>query len=195
MQRDFFQVVDDLEFSKGPWREVESVHQPGQKLILPDRWFLGELRTAGDEVLLGEEFSLGSPAYCDEPVRVNVDYDGEALDFTFGPLDAPVLNRRTRRVIEEGAFDSDVQWINANVLGRPDTYYIMNIASMVDCLDHARSEIEYWPNDNETPLTKVGKPLMIIADRFFVDPSRIPEGVHIFRVAEWPMPLVVSYAL
>jgi len=119
-------------------------------MSLPDRWLLGApLDEQGKEVR-GGQFMNGELTRFDGRLRIPVYHPGTSLDFTRVDTGGfPVVTEKVARVLAELA-PSDVQLLPAEVESRPETYFVVNVARRVKCIDEAASEeVRYGdPEDN-----------------------------------------------
>ncbi len=120
----------------------------------PDRWLLGDpLDEKGKEVR-ALQFMSGEPTHVDGCLRVPVYHAGTSLDFTCVDTGGfPVVTEKVARVLAELA-PGDVQLFPAQVQSRSETYFVVNVARRVKCIDEATSEeVQYgdpeenWPDE------------------------------------------------
>jgi len=191
MADDYYDVLDDLNYPPGSKRVAYSRkrHFP-QEIELPARWYLGApLSTDPDESFRCEEFAMGIRQAVHGALTVEIDYDGVPLDFTFAGVGATVVNAKTADTFRRLS-PSDVQLIPTAVENQRDPYFILNAIRLIDCIDHKRSVIQYWPEDDKERPEKAGKPRMVVELR--LDRAAIPEGVQVFRIQDWTPPLIIS---
>jgi len=193
MASDYYEVLDDLNYPPGSKRVAYSRKRRfSQGIALPARWYLGRpLSTDPDESFYGEEFTMGIRQTVRGALTVEIDYDGVPLDFTFAALDAPVVNATIAEIFR-GVAPNEVQMIPTAVEDKSEPYFILNAVRLIDCIDHERSVIQYWPEDDMERPEKAGKPEMVIELR--LNQEAIPPGVQVFRVQDWPQ-LIVSEAI
>jgi hypothetical protein len=67
-------------------------------------------------------------------------------------------------------------------------FEVLNILSVVDCLDQQRSQITWWTEADGRP-DRVGRMRMVT--RMAIDQSRA-EGLHLFRIAGWAIAVVAD---
>jgi hypothetical protein len=116
---------------------------------LPGRWQLGSpLDEQGNEIdpwqfKKGQVLELGCVP------RFPLDISGNPLDFSWAAFSIPVVHVRFVELFERVRIDG-VQFIPAEVEGRPEPWYILNALQIIRCIDDVRSEaVQYWkPEDN-----------------------------------------------
>lgn len=98
-----------------------------------------------------------------------------------------VASERVATVIDGAAHD-EIQLIPTAIEGDPDKWWILNVLSLVDCLDYEQSRIDYYPDDYRDK-NRRGKPSGI--RNLVIDPQRI--GDHrIFLIKDWTVAVIVS---
>ncbi|QRK11176.1 suppressor of fused domain protein [Archangium violaceum] len=130
MAKNYFKLTDDM-----TW---------------PDRWLLGDPIDEQGKEVRGRQFMSGEPTRFDGRLRVPVYHPGSSLDFTRVDTGGfPVVSEKVARVLAELA-PGDVQLIPAEVESRPETYFVVNVARRVKCIDEVASEeVRYGePEDN-----------------------------------------------
>jgi len=118
------------------------------------------------------------------PVRTEVKHAGWSADFNFASFNIPIVNARVNDIIEALA-PGHTQRIPVD-LAAPGQWEVMNVLTELDCLDHKRSDIQYYPPDHPKD---PGKPRGVL--RLVIDPSRV-QGNRIFRIRDWTIPVVIS---
>lgn len=152
-----------------------------------NRWFLkGPLDRRGAR-LDPRLFTYREPVECDAPLYIPLRRPGRQLDFTLADFDMPVLRSSLARELQALAPES-IQLFPAVVEGSNDSFHIVNVVSVVACLDEQRSTLTYWTQAHGRP-DKVGKPMMVVELR--VDTERAA-GKKIFRLKDWKIALIVS---
>jgi hypothetical protein len=115
---------------------------------------------------------------------------GEALDFTFADFGVPVVRADIAQAIEKVA-PGEVQRIPVLISGEAESYEVLNVLGLVDCLDEARSKVTYWTEADGIP-ELVGTYLSVIDP--VIDPLRT-ENRAVFRMDRWFVPLIVNEAV
>jgi hypothetical protein len=85
----------------------------------------------------------------------------------------------------------DMELFPVSISGAKATYYILNAICRAECLDEERSEFTMWTEEDDNP-EMVGNYKMI--DTIRIDPQRT-DAHHIFRIARWPLALLVSHTM
>jgi hypothetical protein len=111
------------------------------------------------------------------------------MDFTLADFDMPVLARQYVDLLQELAPD-DFQRIPAQVGDLPNPFDIVNVLPSVPCLDTKRSELTYWTEADGHP-HRIGEVRMVVTLKILAE--RVGNH-HLFRIQEWPVPIIVSHA-
>jgi Immunity protein family (Imm11) len=132
-------------------------------------------------------YSIGNPAQ-PPPYPFRISHEGPRSDVNITCFGTFVVSKSVANVVDAVA-DSEVQLIPVTIGGDTDEWFILNILSVVECIDYQRSQIpSYYPDDFEDA-SRAGKPRGIL--RLVIDPERV--GDHqIFRVKDWRVAVVVS---
>jgi hypothetical protein len=78
------------------------------------------------------------------PLDLVITKPGQASDLSFTEQNVPLISRRGADIIS-GIVRNEVEFIPANVNGESDKYLLMNIISVIQCLDEARTAyIKKW---------------------------------------------------
>lgn len=157
-------------------------------LHIPNRWHLGEPVT--DKGHDPSKFTAGSSVSINAIPNINVDIPGIALDFTLTTRIVPIATSRLAEIFSNIAGET-LQRIPANV-GSREGYEILNATQLVQCLDERRSEYTKWTEKDDRP--DLTGHYRMVTD-LHIDASRVPRGLHIFRIAWWNVVLVVSSEL
>lgn len=154
---------------------------------------------ASDErctVSVGRCFSSGDPvdkwAYtrCEwvadsRTVPLTIRNEGARVDYSPTAFGSLVLSERMAVVLDAVA-PSDIQRIPAVVEGDPGPWEVLNVLPCVDCIDHQRSQIQYYPADHAE---KANEPRGVF--RLVIDPAKT-QGRQIFRPEGWQVVVIVS---
>ena len=154
-----------------------------------DVWQLGMVRdpmgNAVDEVL----FTSGEQVQGSPRLRVSVQAASEKSTFSFAAFGIPVVEAElAHKLCSE--FPTALQALpveqELEARGRGEHLSVLVVTRLVDCVDEALSEIQYWPEEypgeQESPYRAVTS-LVLRAAAVQHEP--------IFRVARWPVALVV----
>lgn len=118
-------------------------------------------------------------------VRFKVFADGKRADFNRASHAIIVASKKLGELLHLIA-PKDIQLVPAEVDGDSQPWWVVNVLSCLDCIDHLRSDITYYPTDHaRTP----GKPRAVL--KLVIDPSRV-EGHHVFLPKGWEVTLIVS---
>jgi hypothetical protein len=85
----------------------------------------------------------------------------------------------------------DVRLVPVSVVGnlRHDAFAIPHCLRAIDCLDETKSDFIKWTERDERP-DRLGEYRAVT--KLVIDPGRIPPAVHMFRLAHWPVVMIVS---
>jgi len=131
------------------------------------------------------DLSECKPLIVGAPVPFIIYANGRQMDFNRVSYCAIVASGRLadlwRRIVP-----GEVQLLPATVAGDDGSWWVANVLSRVDCIDHRRSKITYYPDNHaEHP----GEPRGVM--RLVLDPDRIGDR-HILRPRGWEVATVVS---
>jgi hypothetical protein len=159
-----------------------------ESFAIRDRWSLSDPTVNGKELdsrLFTECRKFKSRGILD----LSVERGRNALDFTFGPFDMPVVKRSLGEMIEHFA-PPEVQRIPVRI-GRTSEYDILNVLAVCNGIDEERSEIRRWQETDGWP-EKVGE-YLAIGD--LVLKEKEVRRFKIFRLENWELPLIVCEAI
>ena len=130
-----------------------------------------------------------------ETFSVNIYSSGSKRDFNIADFDIPVVSSRFAQAVESLA-PNEIQRIPVTIENESG-WEIFNVLNCVDCIDHEKSAIDYYPTDPREPILqqetdKAGKPRGIRSLK--IDASKTL-GMHIFRIKDWEVVIVVSQQL
>jgi len=150
-------------------------------------WYLGGLASEAEDDIDPRIFTEGkfypsASSYKLEATRV-----GKELDFNFSSFDMIVVTRLVSDILRS-LCEEDVQLIPVEIIGKIDAFYILNICKRIKCFDRSKSIFTDWHHDDGRE-DKIGHLRMVIELK--IDPTKVDE-VHIFRVHEWPVAVIVS---
>ena len=152
------------------------------KLWLDDetRWHLELLaETPPVDIWACERVTLPSP------IRFGIQMPGVSMDFNPSCFAIPVVSKRLAELMESIA-PYEVQRLPAIIEGDPADWEVLNVVSKVNCIDHERSCIQYYPKNHPE---KPGKPRGVVS--LVLDTNRA-NGHHVFRATDWEVALIVS---
>jgi hypothetical protein len=170
----FYELKDDLEF--------------------PKRWHLKMPVCIEEKDEYAWEFNTGSKVcyYDKKHFKIDLQYEGEILDFTFAGFDIPIVQKRVGEIIQD-ICENDIQRIPIIVEGREFLNFdILNIISKVDCIDREKSQYTLWSEDDGRE-DIVGHYKEVYP--LHIKPSLIPKNCHIFRIDKYESVIVVSEIL
>lgn len=151
------------------------------------RWYLGSpIDPAGSEID-PRTFTQGVPVGTQPPLILPFRRTGDEVEFNFCDFDM-IVTPRTLNAELETLVGAAIQRIPVSVGNRADEFEILNVCELVKCVDESRSVATKWTASDGRP-DKVGQFRMVIELK--IDPSAA-SGHEIFRVAGWPIALVVS---
>jgi hypothetical protein len=175
-------------------------------VYLEGRWFLNGLYDAAGTHLDSRDFTYGRPMnvgpplqvslWNDEkiiaivpPLRVSRRRDGYPLDFTYADGDMPVVTTSVGNILASFA-EADIQRFPVQIDQIRGDFEIINVVSLVDCIDVKRSEIQWFAEGNDVRPDLAGTPEMIT--KLIIDPNRVSNECHVFRVEGWDIAVIVS---
>jgi len=174
---------------------------------LPGTWYLDDLYDSAGQRFDERDFTYGLPIELGPPMRlalydtdtmvdvvpplmVTVPRDGTPTDYTLAGIDMPVITRRVGELLGRLA-GTEIQRIPVRVDGHDEQYEILNVISVVPCIDTKRSRIMWWTEADGRP-DKVGQPRMI--SKFVLDRAALT-GHNILIPKEWRVVVLVSEVL
>jgi molybdopterin-guanine dinucleotide biosynthesis protein A len=152
-----------------------------------DQWFLDDPRSAAGQEIDARDFTEGLPYKGPTPVAIPVMQAGREVAFSLSSFDMPVVSSAVVEIIERLA-PGEAEFFPVQIKGAKHQYQILNAICRADCLDEPRSEFTMWTEEDNNP-EMMGNYKMISTIR--IDPART-SGHHIFRIARWPLALLVS---
>ncbi|WNG22929.1 hypothetical protein F0U62_01975 [Cystobacter fuscus] len=170
MARRFFSLDLDV-YVQGRWYLAEPMNLTGQEV--PDIW----------------EFITGRPVAAPGPLRVPISRPGKPLDFDKTTVaGTPIVSARVSSVFQEMA-SRDVQLFPVEVQGQAETFFLLNVARTVRCIDDvACEEVQlYTPADGR--LDRVGEYHSVSGLR--IDKAKVGEA-RVFRLWGWHPPIIVD---
>lgn len=151
------------------------------------RWYLkSPLSLDGNEVD-ARLFTQGVQVSHQPPLTLPVRREGDEVEFNLCDFDM-VVTPSSLNVDLESLVGPAIQRIPVVVEGRKDEFEILNVCDLVQCVDESRSLFTKWTEADGRP-DKVGGFRMFA--KLKIDPIAA-SGHDIFRIAGWPIALVVS---
>ncbi len=151
------------------------------------QWFLGDPHDVAGREVDPFVFTVGERVEVPDGLVVPVDNPGHPVDFSFGSFAMPVVTEPVGALLESVAA-ADVQRIPVRVQGRSEPYEILNVVTVVDCIDRERTNGKLWTEEDDEP-SKLGGYRMVF--ELWLDPDRIG-GAQIFRLAERHVVMAVT---
>lgn len=174
---------------------------------LENRWYLDAFTDGKGIELDGREFTYGRSIDTGPPLKMGTWKDeriietqsplrlslyrkrtGAPLDFTFTGENVPVVTSRVANILTTHA-KADIQRIPVHVEGQKESYEIINVTSLIDCIDTQRSEIRWFEKDNDIRPDLAGEPEWV--RKLVIDPHRVGQH-HMLRLKGWELPIIVS---
>ena len=171
-----------------------------EDISLQRNWFLDRLFDGSGTELDSRAFTYGHPLVISPKLRVSSFNDhtiakvspplrvslfkkkkGEPLHFTFTNADVPVVRSHVGELLEAVA-GAGIQRIPVLVEPGTEGYEIINVVSLVDCMDTERSK-SGWYCDGNDGLPNLADGPEVITD-LAIDAKRAGDH-HIFRVKGW----------
>ena len=115
---------------------------------------------------------------------------GREVAFHLAAFDMPVVSVEVAAIISRIS-PSDVELFPVHFPGAKHSYAILNAICRLDCLDESRSEFTRWKEEDGRP-DRLGQYHVISTIRVNTVKTG---GHHIFRLADWPLALLVSDTL
>ena len=114
--------------------------------------------------------------------------DGSHVDYNPTAFSAIIISQRLADILDRICPD-DYQRIAVSIKNEIGNWYVANILNCIECIDHSKSTIQYYPQYHaEFP----GKPRGVV--RLVLDNTQIVNH-HIFHVKDWKVAIVISETL
>jgi hypothetical protein len=126
-----------------------------------------------------------------ELVTTNESWGKKYTDFHLGIGGAYHVNDKFINCMK-GVGETNYQLFPIKVLPDEKPYYILNILNVIDCVDREKSKFTLWTEADERP-DLLGEYYRF--DKMVLDRSKIPEGVHLFRVYGYDIVAVITKEL
>ncbi len=164
---------------------MKKYYELDEDLYIKGRWHLRG--PAEDQQRDERDFRNGSLVNPRGPLHASIHTAGKALDFTQTTSVVPVLSARFANAIRP-LVSGNAQLFPVQITGYSG-FEVLNPIHAVCCVDEARSNILRFTESDGRP-DKIGHYLMI--RKLLVDPNRIPDSLHVFRIKDWEIALIVS---
>jgi hypothetical protein len=151
------------------------------------RWHLQTPRDGQGQELMDWDFTSGAPLDVQGRLRIPVEQQGRALDFSEAGTMIPVVHVRVASVFSELA-PQDVQLIPVDIEGQPEQYLILVARRLIRCVDEKASRVRFWRPEDGLP-DMVGQ-YRDIRD-LHIDKSKVGEA-KVFRPEGWEVALIIS---
>ena len=153
-------------------------------------WYLSTILDQEHEEILGSHFNQGKRFDKMTELTVIPNVVGKPVDFRETSFGVPIVSSTFANVVE--SLDPEaIQRIPVTVAPSTFGYEILNILTMLECIDHEHTLIEYYTEKDHVPEV-VGRIKSI--QHLTIRPD-IVEGHHIFRLTERWTIIVVSEVL
>jgi hypothetical protein len=152
-----------------------------------DRWHLGDV--SGNPGPVPDLLDVRQlPA--DLQLTVPVTRPGRHLDFSLTSFGVPVASQEVTEVIASIA-KADVQVVRIAIHGDRHSreYFVPHCLHELECLDESKSDFVKWTEADGRP-ELAGQYRMVT--RLSINRRVLPSDAHFFRIAKWPVVLVVS---
>lgn len=145
------------------------------KYFLFDKVFNKETNKAYNNDL----FSVGKKIEIEKNLYTNHEHWGEKYaDFHYGVGDEYYINKNFVKCLKEVG-EINYQLFPIDILPEKKSYNILNILNIIDCVDRKLSKYTLWTEeDNRPDLLGTFRSF----DKMVLDRSKVPKGVHLFRV-------------
>ncbi|HYO51329.1 imm11 family protein [Archangium sp.] len=156
---------------------------------IPGRWHLGGPVDEQSREVNPWQFKEGRFLELEVTPIFRLDPAGHPLDFTLAGFTIPLVHSRVVPLLERLGLQNEVQFIEAQVEGQSEPYWILNALRIIRCIDDARcEEVRFWEPKHGVP-SRVGEYRNVAGLK--VDPAKA-EGADIFRPWGWTGALIVS---
>jgi hypothetical protein len=166
----YFELWDDMCFP-GRWvLNQKDVDEHGRRL---DPW----------------QFEKGKVLHLEGRPILGISHPGVPLDFSLTELATPVVTQRVVSLFEQLELGNEVQFIPAQVEGQAESYFILNVLQVIQCIDDSRCEtVLYWTPEDGVP-ELVGRYQNVRGLK--VDPARVGD-TNICRPWGWTGAIIVT---
>lgn len=151
-----------------------------------DRWYLKAPVTSDGHEVDARLFTKCLEYSGSNELLLPIRKSGRPVSFNFADFDMPVVLDQIGEAILNRT--DEVQRVPVQIHGVAEKYEILNVLANVSCIDKRNSEFDVWKEGDGRP-DKVGRIRMVT--RLRINPCDA-YGHSIFRLAEWPIALIVS---
>ncbi|MDQ2668126.1 MAG: hypothetical protein M3Z05_19310 [Gemmatimonadota bacterium] len=144
-------------------------------------------QATGDKLPL-LEFINGTPFTGSAPLQTRVAYPGIEVDVDM-ILSIPVIRRSVAGLLQSVAVN-DIECVDVEIDGVTEPFVAINVLRRLDCVDERRTGVRYATVDDPAPGGLRYRALRNLR----VLPSEIGDA-QIFRIIDWPIPIIVSEAV
>lgn len=184
----FYELEDDLE-RRGRWHLGYLMEHANHRF--DDREFRYGIRIDSGSPLRCKLWNEEKVVAVTPPLTLYRSYEGVPLDFTYTDSCMPIATKRVAEILAAIAGD-DIQRFPIQVDQLDEKYEIINVISVVDCLDVQRSDTTWFEEGNDIRPDLAGKPWSVFP--LFVDSDRVSNR-NIFRIRDYTEPVIVSEAI
>ena len=159
-----------------------------ENVYIPGRWHLSSPQDAQGHRILPIRYKQGHPLDLQGEPVIPVHTPGLALDFSLA-LHVEVVTPRFVSLCERLGLQDQVQFIQAQVEGHAEPYFLLNTLRIIPCIDDARCEEvdRIGPEDGAPEF--VGYYRNVAGMK--IDPTKVGDA-HLFRPWGWTVALLVS---
>ena len=151
------------------------------------RWHLSTPVDGQGQEVMDWDFTSGVPVDVKGLLRVPVEQEGRALDFSEAGTMIPVVQVRVAALFSELA-PRDVQLIPVDIEGLPEQYLLLVATRLIRCVDEKLSRVRFWKPEDGFP-DMVGQYRDIRDLR--IDKSKVGDA-KVFRPEGWEVALIIS---
>ena len=112
-------------------------------------------------------------------------------DFHYGIGEAFYVNEKFINCLK-AVGETNYQLLPIKVLPEEKSYHILNILNIVDCVNREKSKFTLWTEEDNRP-DKLGD--FQGFDKMVLDRSKVPNGVHLFRIKGWRIVAIATREL
>ena len=118
-------------------------------------------------------------------VPFSIKTKGEIVDFNVTAFGTYVVSKRLKAILE--SFDEiNMQAIPAAVAGAPGEWFVIKFLEEVDCINHERSVIQYFPPNHPEKPNQIRGVMHLAIDELKA------ENRHLFKPTGWKWETIVS---